>query len=129
MNTDTRLMVVYDPDGDARMIPEPEVAAMVARNEAELCVPDYPEEAGEVEHYHSFARWKRTRSSEDFDTILVRARLRRERRLAPVVAAQGWFPTADLWTKLDLVHEATYLIDRLERVQRDREDAAAEVYA
>ena len=63
---------------------------------------------------------------DDLNTLIMRARLRRERRLAPVVAAQGWFPNAALWNKLDLVHEATYLIDRLEARRSTLEDTAAE---
>lgn len=68
------------------------------------------------------------RSSEDMDTILMRARLRRERRLVPVTAAMGWFPTPAMWRKLDLVHEATHLVDRLESRRSDIEDAAIDLW-
>lgn len=66
------------------------------------------------------------RTTEDLGVTILRARLRRERRLAPVMQAQGGFPTPSLWRTLDLVHEATYLVDRLESRRSDIEDAAAE---
>lgn len=49
--------------------------------------------------------------------IVKRADARRDRRLRAVRTAQEGFPNAALWRSLDLVHEATYLIDRLERRQ------------
>ena len=58
----------------------------------------------------------------DVDEILLRAKLRRERRLAAVMRAQGAFPTPETWRTLDLVHEATHLIDRLERIRGAMED-------
>ena len=62
----------------------------------------------------------------DLDYVLLRARLRRERRLRIVMAYTNGFPTTATWRALDLVHEATHLIDRLESRRSDIEDAAAE---
>lgn len=72
------------------------------------------------------AKVRHTRSADDLDATILRARLRRERRLVPVIRAQGAFPTPAVWRTLDLVHEATYLVDRLESRRSDIEDAAAE---
>lgn len=74
------------------------------------------------------AKVRHTRSAGDIDYTLLRARLRRERRLRIVMSYMGAFPSPQTWRALDLVHEATHLIDRLERVRSDREDAAAERY-
>ena len=62
----------------------------------------------------------------DLDDTLMRARLRRERRLRIVMSYMGAFPSPQTWRALDLVHEATHLIDRLESRRSDIEDAAAE---
>lgn len=76
----------------------------------------------------TLARLLRARSSEDIDNLIMAARLRRERRLRVVMGFAGAFPTPATWRTLDLVHEATRLIDRLERRRADMEDAAAERY-
>ena len=62
----------------------------------------------------------------DLDDTLMRARLRRERRLRIVMSYMGAFPSPQTWRALDLVHEATHLIDRLESRRSAVEDAAAE---
>ena len=61
-------------------------------------------------------------TTDEIEDTLLRARLRRERRLAAVMRATRSFPTPATWRTLDLVHEATNLIDRLE----DRADAIAD---
>jgi len=53
--------------------------------------------------------------SDDIDALLVTAWLRRERRLAAFAALRDGFPTPAYWRALDLVHEASRLIDSLER--------------
>jgi hypothetical protein len=53
-------------------------------------------------------------TTDEIEDVLLRARLRRERRLTAVMRARGAFPTPATWRTLDLVHEATGLIDRLE---------------
>lgn len=62
------------------------------------------------------------RTLDDIGEILLRAKLRRERRLLAVMRAQGAFPTPETWRTLDLVHEATHLIDRLEGIRDAMED-------
>ena len=72
------------------------------------------------------AKVRHTRSAGDLDYTLLRARLRRERRLRIVMSYMGAFPSPQTWRALDLVHESTHLIDRLESRRSDIEDAAAE---
>ena len=65
-------------------------------------------------------------TSEELEEIILRAQLRRERRLRVVMQAQGYFPNAATWRTLDLVHEATRLIDKLEDRAADAADHDAE---
>lgn len=75
------------------------------------------------------AKVRHLRSGDDIDLTIMQARLRRERRLRAVMAhtRTGYLgPTT--WQKLDLVHEATRLINHLEAKRSAMEDAAAERY-
>ena len=72
------------------------------------------------------AKMRHMRSEDDLNALLAAARIRRERRLREVVRHQVGFPSPATWRALDLVHEATHLIDRLESRRSDIEDAAAE---
>jgi hypothetical protein len=53
-------------------------------------------------------------TTDEIEDVLLRARLRRERRLAAVMALRDGFPRPAVWRALDLVHEATRLIDNLD---------------
>lgn len=94
-------------------------------------VANYP---AAVEDYEETLRMRRAiitkarhmRGEEDYAAILARAEQRRERRMVEVGRLTGWFPTPELWRTLDLAHEATYLIDRLESRREAAHDSAAE---
>jgi hypothetical protein len=68
------------------------------------------------------------RSSEDMEAILYAAHVRRDRRLREVMRMQGGFPTPEIWRTLDLAHEATYLIDRLEKRVVEMYESEAEAW-
>lgn len=71
------------------------------------------------------ARVRHTRTVEDVADTWLRARLRRERRLRAYMAVKDW-PTHAMWRALDLLHEATNLVDKLEEKMADTQDRAAE---
>lgn len=71
------------------------------------------------------AKVRHLRTVEDMADTWLRARLRRERRLRAYMAVKDW-PTKAMWRALDLLHEATNLVDKLEEKMADTQDRAAE---